>query len=86
MARPRRKTPIEATNDWHRKALDRINYTVRKDAVYNKGVLKAAANRLTGGSVTALLNAALACYLEQALGNELPEILRECNGEKENQK
>lgn len=43
--------------------------------LYNKCAIQAAAQRLTGGSVTALLNAAVADYLPHALGDALPEEL-----------
>ena len=44
----------------------------RKDT---ERIIQEAAKRLTGGSVTALLNAAVADYLPRALGDELPEVL-----------
>ena len=83
MSRPKVKTTSQIVNEYKARAYDRINYMPRKDAVYNKSALQAAAQRLTGGSVTALLNAAVADYLPRALGAALPGILADGEREKE---
>ena len=76
MSRPRKyQSRNERITDWQRKNKDKFNYQVRKDAQYNGLVIRIAAERLTGGSVTALLNAALADYLPRALGDDLAEVL-----------
>lgn len=53
---------------------DRLNYQVDKRADYNKAALQAAADRLANGSITTLINAAIADYLPRVLGDDLDAV------------
>ena len=67
-----------------RAAVSRVIYDVRGDATYNKAVLQELAKRLTGGSVTGLINAALQAYIPTQLDpQELEGIIQSGHKAKE---
>jgi hypothetical protein len=85
MARPKTKTKAESNNAYMARAYDAVRYQTRKDSDYNKAVLQAVADRLTGGSVTGLINAALQAYIPAHIdATELDKIIKAGHPPKDN--